>query len=157
MDQNKKIILKKYIKKILKESQALPVQSSDETTILSQLSQTIYKPFPIGTQEFEAIKQSIKSVKPDKFSVDIENNTVSFTISGTFKNFNCTLRKIINQGKQNQFKYVLWRVPFKEMEQLGSEEKIYPVFSDVFDSNISPQNLLSLITSFTKKALLTNI
>jgi len=163
MDLRKKTIIKNYIKKLLRESgsEEVSTQSADDTTLQSQLSKKENKPFPIGPAEQEAIKSSIKSRFPDKGTISIDNNnTVTFEIPDMPKNFNCTLRKIANKfdAKQSplEFKYVLWKVPFKGIEDLGKEQSLYPSFSDPFDNALNGTKLTDMLKSFLRKALLTN-
>jgi hypothetical protein len=157
MDIRKKIIIKNYIKRLLKESDAIAVTTTDKTTILSQLKKNEYKPMKLGTLEIDTIKSAIKSIDKDKDTIVINNDTIRFTLSGSPVNFDFTLRKIKNPGSEDEFKYILWRVPFKTESGLGTAQKIDPIFSDSFDNQIEPTRLISILNSFMKKALLKNI
>jgi hypothetical protein len=163
MDIRQKTIIKNYIKKLLKEassSETLGTQTAQKTTIMSLLAKKENKPQNIGPQEIESIKSAIKVKYPNKSSLDVENNTISFSIPHSPNNLNFTLRKIINPGTEKnqdiQYKYLLIITPFKAIEDLGKEQIQNLDYSDPFDNKINSTQLLGIISKFIGKALLPN-
>lgn len=156
MDQKQRAILKKYIRKILLESEVLDMQLPGETALTYELSKAINRAYPIGQQELNKIKEAIKHLYPNINSIDFKNNEITFDKQGSPKNFHITIRKVINAQSSGQFKYVMWYVPFIEREDIDKPGEVHKKEMSPFDKNISIPNLLSDIYEFFTTALLMN-
>ena len=153
---NAKKTLLKYIKKIILETAGTSFETSEGTSLVAELNKPINKPFPIGNEELDRIKKAIFERYPDKKTVDFKNNTITFSINGMPSNFYFVIRKVEDVPNVNQFKYVIWYVPFKEKEEIGMPGKTLKKESDPFDKTVKMQNLLDLLGEFVTDGLLTN-
>ena len=77
MTEKEKQILKKYIKKVLLESETIQTKEADDTNLTSILQKGYNRPYPIGPQELEKIKEAIKKVYNNITSLEFTNNLKS--------------------------------------------------------------------------------
>lgn len=156
MDQKQKQILKNYIKKILMESEVLDIGMPGETALTYELQKSINRPYPIGPQEFAKIKDAIHYRYPNIRTIDFTNNTIEFDKQGSPKNFHIVIRKVANPRNANQYKYIMWYIPFVEREDIDKPGAVHKKEGNPFDKNINIPALLSDIYEFFIQALLMN-
>lgn len=163
MTEKQKYLLKKYIKKVLTED--VNNQLEGETTLTFELQKNYNKPYPIGIQEMEKIKEAIKSRYPSIQSFDAKEipNTepkqyteISFEVNITPDNFYFVIRKIVNPKNTTQYKYSIWFVPFKQRADIDKPGAVTQKEGDPFDKNVNIPNFLSNIYDFFTDALLMN-
>ena len=156
----KNTIIEKYIKHKIKclllESQAIDVQAPGSSTLTFELNKPSNHAFPIGAGEKSKIQQAVKKVYPALASIDVNKNEIVFDKEGTPSNFHIVIRKISNLPKSNQFKYVMWYVPFKVREDIDKPGNVNKKESDLFDKNVSSTELLNIVYNFLVEALLMN-
>jgi hypothetical protein len=156
MDYNQRELLKKYIKKVLLESEVLDIKLTGEASLTYELRKPINKSYPVGNQELNKIKEAIKYRYPDLNTIDFKNNEITFDKQGSPTNFHIVIRKVSNPQNLNQFKYVMWYVPFTEREDIDKPGQVHKKESNPFDKTITASNLLSDIYEFFINALLMN-
>lgn len=165
MTEKQKKLLKRYIKKVLLEAVVLKIKSPGESTLTYELQKGINKPYPIGVQEMEKIKEAIRFRYPSMNSFDAKeiSNTdpkkyteISFETSGSTTNFRFVIRKVINPQNTSQYKYVMWYVPFNQREDIDKPGAVEKKEGSPFDKNVNIPNFLSDIYEFFIQALLMN-
>jgi hypothetical protein len=156
MTEKEKQILKQYIKKVLLESEVYDEEMPGETSLTYELQKNINKPFPIGQQEFEKIKEAIKYRYPNISSIDFTNNTIQFDKQGSPNNFHIIIRKVSNPQNSNQYRYVMWYVPFNKREDIDKPGAVRKKTASPFDKNVNIPHFLSDIYEFFIQALLMN-
>ena len=147
------------------EATVLNVQLPGESTLTYELQKGINKPYPIGEQEMEKIKEAIRFRYPSMNSFDAKEipNTepkkymeISFEKSGTPTNFRFVIRKVVNPQNSSQYKYVMWYVPFNQREDIDKPGAVEKKEGSPFDKNVNIPNFLSDIYEFFIQALLMN-
>jgi hypothetical protein len=157
MNQKSKAILKRYIRHVLlQESQALDTHAPGNASLTFELAKSANRALPIGPGELDKIKSAIKHVYPEISSIDTQNTQIVFDKQATPNNFHIVIRKIRNSPNVNQFKYVMWYVPFVETEDIDKPGSVHKKESSPFDNKITRAQLLSNIYDFFVNALLMN-
>lgn len=156
MTENQKQILKKYIKKVLLESETIQTKEADDTNLTAILQKGYNRPYPIGPQELEKIKEAINHVYNNITSVDFTNNTIEFEVNKSPTNFHFVIRKVANPKSANQYQYVMWYVPFNQREDIDKPGEVLKKSASPFDKNVNISNFLSNIYNFFTDALLMN-
>ena len=156
MTEKQTQILKKYIKKVLLESETIQTKEADDTNLTAILQKGYNRPYPIGPQELEKIKEAISHVFSNITSVDFTNNTIEFEVNKTPTNFHFVIRKVVNAKNFNQYIYVMWYVPFTQREDIDKPGAVLKKAGSPFDKKVNIPNFLSNIYNFFTDALLMN-
>jgi len=156
MTEKQKQLLKQYIKKVLLESEVFDIKLPAETSLTYELQKGINKPYTIGPEEFAKIREAIRYRYPSISTIDFTNNTIQFDKQGTPNNFHIVIRKVTNPQNSNQYKYVMWYVPFNQREDIDKPGAIHKKEGGPFDKNVNIPNFLSDIYEFFIQALLMN-
>jgi hypothetical protein len=158
MDQTKRDILKKYIRRILLESDVVDIESGEDVALASELNKPANKGFLLNKEEISQIETAIKSRDPkiSSFEVDLKQNQIVFDRNISNNNFHYVIRKTKNQMSPNEYKYTMWYAPFKNREDIGKPGNVNKKESDKFDINIDSSTLLSVLYNFITNALLMN-
>ena len=156
MTEKEKQILKKYIKKVLLESETIQTKEADDTNLTSILQKGYNRPYPIGPQELEKIKEAIKKVYNNITSLEFTNNTIEFEVNNPPTNFHFVIRKVSNPKNSNQYQYVMWYAPFTQREDIDKPGAVFKKTASPFDKNVNIPNFLSNIYNFFTDALLMN-
>lgn len=161
MTEKQKQLLKRYIKKVLLENMLLEssyveTKEADDTNLTAVLQKGHNRPYPIGPQELEKIKEAINHVYHNISSVDFTNNTIQFEVNQPPTNFHFAIRKIANPANSNEYKYTMWYVPFTQREDIDKPGAVFSRSGSPFDKNANIPNFLSNIYNFFTDALLMN-
>lgn len=161
MNEKQKQSLKQYIKKVLLEnmlieSSYVETKEADDTNLTAVLQKGYNRPYTIGPQELEKIKEAIKHVYSNISSVDFTNNTIQFEVNQSPTNFHFAIRKIANPQNSNEYKYAMWYVAFTKREDIDKPGAVFSRSGSPFDKNANIPNFLSNIYNFFTDALLMN-
>ena len=161
MTEKDKQLLKRYIKKVLLEnalveSSYVETQEADNTNLTAVLQKGNNRPYPIGPQELEKIKEAINAVYHNINSIDFTNNTIQFEVNQSPTNFHFAIRKVANPQNLNEYKYVMWYVPFTQREDIDKPGAVFSRSASPFDKTTNISNFLSNIYNFFIDALLMN-
>lgn len=161
MTEKQKQSLKRYIKKILLENMLLEssfieTKEADDTNLTAVLQKGHNRPYTIGPQELEKIKEAINHVYSNINSVNFTNNTIQFEVNQSPTNFHFSIRKIANPQNSGEYKYTMWYVPFTQREDIDKPGAVFSRSGSPFDKKANIPNFLSNIYNFFTDALLMN-
>lgn len=159
MDISQRNRLKRYIKKLILESDVIDIKTAGDTSITAELNKPIYAGLPISQAELSTLKGAIKSVDSAVNSIDYDNRLqqISFERNISENNFYYVIRKIVNMPQKNEYKYVMWFCAFKQREDIDKPGNVQKKESPKFDVNFSETQISDIINNFIKSALLMNI
>jgi hypothetical protein len=134
----------------------IQTKEADDTNLTAVLQKDITDHIQSVLKNLKKIKEAIKHVYKNVSSIDFTNNTIKFEVNNTPTNFHFTIRKVINPQNTNQYRYVMWYVPFDSRENIDTPGTVFKREASPFDKNVNIPNFLSNIYNFFIKALLMN-
>ena len=150
------LYIKQAVLTQLNESDAIDMKCPGNASLTYELAKPANKGLSIGPNELEKIKQAVKHSNPSIHTFEFSNNQLEFDKTGSPNNFHIVIRKVRNSPHPNQFKYVMWYVPFVEREDIDKPGEVHRKETTPFDNKITKSDLLKLIYNFFEDALLMN-
>lgn len=151
-------ILKRYIRKMIRESSVLDVSSTGDTSLEFELQKPNNKGIPITSDEFNQIKSSIKSRDAGILTIDYDPQKLQITFEKNIdqNNFYFLIRKIVNVPRRD-YKFVMWYISYKERSDIDKPGNVSRKESAPFDETTGGPTINTIINEFVKQSLLVNL